>query len=59
MKYFDLHFDSGWGKATVNQTEIELREMDLLLIEAGETHEIRNTGGEPLRTLNFYAPKEY
>lgn len=31
----------------------------LMLIEAGERHEIRNTGGAPLRTLNFYAPPAY
>ena len=29
------------------------------LIERGETHEIRNTGKEPLRTVNFYVPPAY
>jgi mannose-6-phosphate isomerase-like protein (cupin superfamily) len=31
----------------------------LVLIEHGETHEIRNNGKEPLETLNFYVPPAY
>ena len=31
----------------------------LLLIERGDTHEIRNTGEGPLQTLNVYAPPAY
>ena len=31
----------------------------LVLIRRGETHEIRNTGREPLRTLNVYVPPAY
>ncbi|MBV8229453.1 MAG: hypothetical protein JO329_05655 [Planctomycetaceae bacterium] len=30
-----------------------------MLIQRGETHEIRNTGREPLRTLNVYVPPAY
>ena len=30
-----------------------------MLIGRGETHEIRNTGDEPLRTLNVYVPPAY
>jgi mannose-6-phosphate isomerase-like protein (cupin superfamily) len=50
---------SGEGEATVDEHEQRLSPGSLLLIEAGETHEIRNTGREPLRTINFYAPPEY
>jgi mannose-6-phosphate isomerase-like protein (cupin superfamily) len=28
----------------------------LLLVERGETHEIRNTGSVPLQTLSVYVP---
>jgi len=28
----------------------------LLLIEAGEEHEIKNSGAQPLVTINVYAP---
>ena len=30
-----------------------------MLIERGDKHEIRNTGEEPLRTLDFYVPPAY
>ena len=30
-----------------------------MLIERGEAHEIRNTGGERLATLNFFVPPAY
>ena len=31
----------------------------LVLIEQGSTHEIRNLGQTPLKTLNFYVPPAY
>ena len=30
-----------------------------MLIEAGDRHEVRAVGAEPLRTLNFYVPPAY
>lgn len=54
-----LYVVSGEGKAIVDGKEVDLSEGSLLLIEAGEAHEIRNTGDEPLQTLNFYAPPKY
>jgi len=50
---------SGEGLAVVEGERVELREGTLLLIQRGETHEIRNTGSEPLRTLNVYVPPAY
>jgi mannose-6-phosphate isomerase-like protein (cupin superfamily) len=50
---------SGFGRAVVDGREVRLQRGSLLLIEAGEPHEIENTGREPLETLNFYAPPEY
>jgi mannose-6-phosphate isomerase-like protein (cupin superfamily) len=50
---------SGAGTAIVEGTEYELSEGTLLLIEAGEAHEIRSAPEEQLATLNFYAPPEY
>jgi len=32
---------------------------DLLLVEAGERHEIRIDGDAPLETVTVYAPPEY
>jgi mannose-6-phosphate isomerase-like protein (cupin superfamily) len=49
----------GRGKALVENEERDLEEGSLLLIEAGEAHEIRNDGDRPLETLSFYAPPVY
>ena len=50
---------SGTGEAVVNGRRIELRDGTLMLIQRGDIHEIRNTGKEPLRTLNVYVPPAY
>lgn len=50
---------SGTGSARVNGRRVALRPGALLLIEARDRHEIRNTGRGLLRTLSFYAPPAY
>ena len=50
---------SGKGSALVGRRTHALRTNSLLLIEKGITHEIRNTGRTPLRTLNVYVPPAY
>jgi mannose-6-phosphate isomerase-like protein (cupin superfamily) len=50
---------SGEGIAIVEGERHELRKETLVFIQRGERHEIRNTGTEPLRTLNFYVPPSY
>jgi mannose-6-phosphate isomerase-like protein (cupin superfamily) len=54
-----LYVVSGTGTATVEDETHDLREGTLVLVEAGETHEIANDGDEPLETINVYAPPEY
>lgn len=54
-----LYVLDGSGEATVSGRKVMLKAGTLLEIEAGETHEIRNTGSVSLKTLNFYAPPEY
>jgi mannose-6-phosphate isomerase-like protein (cupin superfamily) len=49
----------GEGLAVVEGERVELREGTLLFIQRRETHEIRNTGSKPLRTLNIYVPPAY
>jgi mannose-6-phosphate isomerase-like protein (cupin superfamily) len=49
----------GHGEAVVNGETFPLKEGTLLLIERGNTHEIRNTGKGPLETLNVYVPPAY
>ena len=50
---------AGTGEALVNGRKYPLRAGSLILIERGDTHEIRNTGRGPLRTLNVYVPPAY
>lgn len=54
-----LYVVSGTGTATVEGESYELRDGTLVLIEAGETHEITGDGDAPLETINVYAPPEY
>jgi mannose-6-phosphate isomerase-like protein (cupin superfamily) len=54
-----LYVLSGRGVATVANRKNPLRAGTLLLIERGTTHEIRNTGRSPLKTLNVYVPPAY
>ena len=50
---------SGTGTAIVDGAEYELSPGTLLLIEAGEAHELRSASKKELATLNIYAPPEY
>jgi len=50
---------SGAGTAIVEGQTVDLEPGALLLVEAGETHEISNGGSEPLVTINVYAPPAY
>lgn len=54
-----LYVISGSGRATVEGRQVEIGPGSLLLIEAGEEHEIANGGAEPLVTVNVYAPPAY
>jgi len=54
-----LYVISGTGRATVSGRACALDAGTLLLIEAGEFHEIRNTGTASLVTVNVYAPPVY
>jgi mannose-6-phosphate isomerase-like protein (cupin superfamily) len=49
----------GSGEAVVNGRRYLLRPGSLLLIEKKEKHEVRNTGRQLLKTLNFYSPPAY
>jgi mannose-6-phosphate isomerase-like protein (cupin superfamily) len=54
-----LYVAAGKGVAIIKGHEHKLSRGTLLLIEHGETHEIRNDGTHPLKTLNFYVPPAY
>ena len=54
-----LYVVGGTGEAVVNGEPVALRQGTLLLIQRGDRHAIRNTGPEPLRTLNVYVLPAY
>ena len=54
-----LYVIDGTGRALVNGRSVLLSAGSLVLIERGDTHEIRNTGRGLLKTLNFYVPPAY
>ena len=49
----------GTGVAIINGHKLTLKSGTLVLIEAGDTHEIRNTGRVLLKTVNVYLPPAY
>lgn len=49
----------GEGTAIINEKKYRLSAGTLLLIEAGDLHEIKNSGSGLLKTLNFYDPPAY
>lgn len=54
-----LYVVAGSGGATIEGRDVGLSRGDLVLIAAGETHEIRASDQEALVTVNVYAPPEY
>jgi mannose-6-phosphate isomerase-like protein (cupin superfamily) len=54
-----LYVLSGTGRATLGRRRQALKAGTLLLIQRGTTHQIRNTGRTPLKTLNLYVPPAY
>ncbi len=49
----------GRGRVRVSGRSAALGAGSLVWIEAGEPHQITNTGRSPLVTINFYAPPAY
>ena len=50
---------AGSGAAKINGREIDLGAGMMVLIERGDTHEIRNTGQSLLKTVSVYVPPAY
>lgn len=49
----------GTGAAVINGRKLGLKAGTAVLIEAGDTHEIRNTGKSLLKTVSIYLPPAY
>ena len=49
----------GRGHAKIEDRDVELEEGDVLVIKAGEKHQVVADGAVSLRTMNVYAPVAY
>jgi mannose-6-phosphate isomerase-like protein (cupin superfamily) len=49
----------GSGEATINGRAKQLKPGTMVLIEAGDRHEIRNIGRSLLKTVSVYVPPAY
>jgi mannose-6-phosphate isomerase-like protein (cupin superfamily) len=49
----------GTGTAIINGRKMNLKPGGVVLIEARDRHEIRNTGRSLLKTVSIYAPPAY
>ena len=49
----------GTGAAIINGYRMNLKPGKMVLIEAGDRHEIRNTGRSLLKTVSVYVPPAY
>jgi len=54
-----LYVVEGSGVAIVNGHKTRLKAGTIVLIEAGDRHEIRNTGRTLLKTVSVYVPPAY
>ena len=54
-----LYVVEGTGAAIINGHRKGLKAGTLLLVEAGDRHEIRNTGRTALKTVSIYVPPAY
>jgi mannose-6-phosphate isomerase-like protein (cupin superfamily) len=49
----------GTGTAIINGQQTRLKPGTMVLIEAGDCHEVRNTGRALLKTVSVYSPPAY
>jgi mannose-6-phosphate isomerase-like protein (cupin superfamily) len=54
-----LFIVEGKGTAIINGHKTSLKPGKMVLIEAGDRHEIRNTGRSLLKTVSIYAPPAF
>tara|TARA_B100000508_G_scaffold37782_1_gene29583 strand:+ start:6359 stop:6757 length:399 start_codon:yes stop_codon:yes gene_type:complete len=54
-----FRFESGNGKAIVNDAEYEVKDGDAVIVPSGANHNVINTGGEPLTLYTIYTPPEH
>jgi len=54
-----FRFDQGIGKVVIDGNEYEVKDGDAVLVPAGASHNVINTGSEPLRFYTIYSPPHH
>jgi mannose-6-phosphate isomerase-like protein (cupin superfamily) len=54
-----LRIEQGSGKTILNGTEYPLQNGSAVVVPAGTSHNIVNTGNEPLKLYSLYAPPNH
>ena len=54
-----FRFDQGVGKVIIDGNEYEVKDGDAVLVPAGASHNVINTGSEPLRFYTIYSPPHH
>ena len=54
-----LYFQSGTGETILNGETSPINAGDVLVVTPGTTHNVKNTGSEPLKIATVYAPPNH
>lgn len=54
-----FRFESGVGKVIVGDTEYVVSDGDVVIVPAGTSHNVINTGSESLKLYTLYAPSHH
>ena len=54
-----FRIESGTGKCIINETNYELSDGSVVVVPAGERHNIINTGSNPLKLYTIYSPAHH
>lgn len=54
-----FRFESGFGMVVINGIEYSVTDGDVIIVPAGATHNVMNTGTEDLKLYTIYAPSHH
>ena len=54
-----FRFEAGSGEVDIDDTTYAVKADDAVIVPQGACHNVRNTGGEPLKMYTLYGPPEH
>ena len=54
-----FRFEEGQGKVDIDDNSYDVADGSGVIVPAGARHNVRNTGGEPLKLYTLYGPPEH